>query len=215
MFPQRTRTEIVGDLLATAIEDAARGLPSFKGEYIARDERGVDVYSATGKAADFRNIANKHYRELEIELGNPNPGKVYEGELFMDGDEEEIAMGTLTLPQAAQYLHLHPITLLRKVHAGVVPAAKPGKCWVFLLPDLDAFLRSLYRQREQAPQGTQDEEESSWANLTGVTTHRIGGSKSPAVSVESQYLKVLGLPITNGHVSTSLKGKLKSGSKIG
>ena len=124
-------------------------------------------------------------------------------------------MATFTLVEAAAYLHLHRITLLRKVHSGIVPAAKPGKCWVFLRVDLDAFLRSLYRLPEQASQGTHDEVVNSWANLTSERTRRIGGSKFPAGSVDSRYSKVLALPTTNGLASTSKSGRLKCGSKTG
>jgi Helix-turn-helix domain len=58
-------------------------------------------------------------------------------------------MTTLNRQQAAAYLHMHPITLLQKVHAGIIPAAKPAKSWVFLVQDLEDYLRANYQQNKQ------------------------------------------------------------------
>ncbi len=54
-------------------------------------------------------------------------------------------MTTLNLKQAAAYLNMHHVTLLRKAQQGEVPAAKPAKRWVFILQDLQSYLRGLYR----------------------------------------------------------------------
>ncbi|MCX7185172.1 MAG: helix-turn-helix domain-containing protein [Nitrosospira sp.] len=61
-------------------------------------------------------------------------------------------METLNLERAAQFLKLHPEELRRRAKAGRVPAAKVGKCWVFLEPDLADYLRSLYAMPWQALQ---------------------------------------------------------------
>lgn len=53
-------------------------------------------------------------------------------------------MNTLNLNQAAAFLHLHPTTLLKKIHAGQIPAAKIGKRWVYIDVDLTDYLRSQY-----------------------------------------------------------------------
>ena len=45
-------------------------------------------------------------------------------------------MQTLTLDQAAKLLKLHPQTLLQRARNGDIPAAKLGKCWVFIEQDL-------------------------------------------------------------------------------
>ena len=60
---------------------------------------------------------------------------------------EELHLSVLTLEQAAEFLHLHPVTLQRKARRGEVPASKPGKRWVFLEIDLVAFLRAQYSSR--------------------------------------------------------------------
>src|ERR1700739_1800796 len=50
---------------------------------------------------------------------------------------------TLNLEEAAAFLRLHPSTLMQRVHEGALPAAKPGRRWVFLQSDLEAYLRRL------------------------------------------------------------------------
>jgi hypothetical protein len=42
---------------------------------------------------------------------------------------------SLTLEQAAAFLHMHPETLRERAKAGIVPASKPGKCWVWAALD--------------------------------------------------------------------------------
>jgi hypothetical protein len=59
-------------------------------------------------------------------------------------------METLNLEQAARFLKLHPEELRRRAKSGRVPAAKVGKCWVFLECDLADYLRSLYAVPRQA-----------------------------------------------------------------
>ena len=61
-------------------------------------------------------------------------------------------METFDLGQAAKFLKLHPEELRRRAKTGRVPAAKVGKCWVFLEPDLVDYLRSLYSVPRQALQ---------------------------------------------------------------
>jgi excisionase family DNA binding protein len=53
-------------------------------------------------------------------------------------------MRTLDLDQAAKLLHLHPDTLQQRAKAGDIPAAKPGKRWVFVEDDLLDWLRGQY-----------------------------------------------------------------------
>lgn len=59
-------------------------------------------------------------------------------------------MTTLNRQQAAAHLHMHPVTLLQKVHAGIIPAAKLAKSWVFLLQDLNDHIRANYQQNKQS-----------------------------------------------------------------
>ena len=81
LYPNKTRTQIVGDLLATAIEAAVQGLPSAKGRFLERieppGEEGWMAYEEVGPMGRFKHSANTHFIELERELGNESPGLVY------------------------------------------------------------------------------------------------------------------------------------------
>lgn len=57
-------------------------------------------------------------------------------------------MMTMNRIEAAKFLNMHPVTLLQKVHAGTIPAAKPAKSWVFIKDDLIQYLRSKYQQNQ-------------------------------------------------------------------
>lgn len=82
LYPSKTRTQIVADLLATAIELASEGLPSTKGRQLdhveADDGTLLDIFEDVGLAGRYKVLANKHFAELERELGNEEPGVAYE-----------------------------------------------------------------------------------------------------------------------------------------
>jgi excisionase family DNA binding protein len=81
---------------------------------------------------------------------------------------------TLDLGQAANLLKLHPQTVLQRARAGEIPAAKPGKRWVFIEEDLLNWLRSQYNCRRDAGQGGQalcSLKEKTQKNILG-TLHR-------------------------------------------
>jgi hypothetical protein len=98
-------------------------------------------------------------------------------------------MSTLTLQQAAEFLKIHPVTLLEKANAGIVPGAKIGKRWVFIEIDLIDYIRSQYPRR--ALQG--EHERSITCHSTNARIHPIGGSNSRAAT-DDRYSKALGLP---------------------
>lgn len=86
IYPQKNRTQIVADLLTTAIDDLEKHLPESLGELV--EERWNDdiaraigeeeqLYYLGGMRGWFRNTANRHYSELEKELGNEKPGALY------------------------------------------------------------------------------------------------------------------------------------------
>ncbi len=78
MYPQRTRTEIVGDLLATALEGVVSGFPSEKGSPWGKDpDTDQMIYEDVGPKREFYALANKHYQELEKEMGNDAPTDLY------------------------------------------------------------------------------------------------------------------------------------------
>ena len=79
---------------------------------------------------------------------------------------------TLTLPDAADFLKLHPDSLRKMAKSGKVPGRKIGKAWIFLLEDLVVWVRSGYAQPRQAPLV----EVQEWAS---EREERLGGSISP------------------------------------
>ena len=95
---------------------------------------------------------------------------------------------TLSLEEAAEILGLHPETLRQKAKTGEVPAAKPGKRWVFYHPDLIAYLRSLYSDAGRAVQ-VPTQQETQW-HCTNATAR--GGSASPR-QMANEYVNLLGL----------------------
>lgn len=79
MYPQKTRTEIVGDLLSTAIEDLVHGIPPVDGKLLHVDqETGEEIHEEIGPRAQFWEAADKHYMALEREMGNKNPSSLFD-----------------------------------------------------------------------------------------------------------------------------------------
>lgn len=77
IFPNKTKTQIVGDLLTAALDEAIANLPATRGEALGEDpEHGV-FYREKGLIASFRDRANKHFKELERELGNKTASDLY------------------------------------------------------------------------------------------------------------------------------------------
>jgi hypothetical protein len=56
------------------------------------------------------------------------------------------SLRTLTLDEAAAFLHMHPEEVRTRTKRGLIPGAKTGRRWVFLEIDLVEFVRSLYRE---------------------------------------------------------------------
>ena len=50
-------------------------------------------------------------------------------------------MKTYNLVEAAALLHMSPSALREKAKRGEIRASKPGKRWVFLLSDIEAYLQ--------------------------------------------------------------------------
>lgn len=83
MYPQKTKTQIVGDLLAAALTDFENALPkTLSSRFFGKDEEGNDLFEVEGPAQTFRDLANKYYRELEIELGTEDPEPLFQGVLI-------------------------------------------------------------------------------------------------------------------------------------
>ena len=71
--------------------------------------------------------------------------------LNLSNDDQTSGTGqdarTLSAHEAAEFLKIHRITLLRRARIGEIPGAKIGRAWVFLKVDLMAYLRSKYLPR--------------------------------------------------------------------
>ena len=84
MYPTRTRTQIVGDLLASAVYEVERSFPPVKGKEVAEHpETREIIFEDIGPGARFRELANKHYIEIEKDLGTDQPPPLYSGELLV------------------------------------------------------------------------------------------------------------------------------------
>jgi hypothetical protein len=77
LYPARTRTEIVGDLLATALEGVEQGLPVREGAVLHEFEDGEVLHELSGQRIDYQLLANKHYAAIEKELGNESPPELF------------------------------------------------------------------------------------------------------------------------------------------
>lgn len=64
-------------------------------------------------------------------------------------------MMTMNCTEAAKFLNMHPVTLSKKAHAGIIPAAKLAKSWVFIQDDLIQYIRGFYQQNK-LPAAQQD-----------------------------------------------------------
>jgi hypothetical protein len=98
-------------------------------------------------------------------------------------------METLDLEHAARFLKLHPEELRRRAKAGRVPAAKVGKRWVFLEPDLADYLRSLYADRRQALQVMLGKE----GNPCHLSNAAKSGGSMLSPQTGNEYADLLGL----------------------
>jgi hypothetical protein len=90
IYPSRSKTEIVGLLLAAALDDAIAHLPASLGEQFGPvGPNGEMLYYATGTISSFRRFANQHFKELEKELGNKEAADLYADEFVVSKDEVE------------------------------------------------------------------------------------------------------------------------------
>ena len=77
-YPTKTRTQIVADLLTSALKDIDRGMPVVEGRVLGKHpETGEDICELSGQRIAFHALANKHFAEIERELGNESPNKLY------------------------------------------------------------------------------------------------------------------------------------------
>lgn len=79
LFPTKTRTDILTDLLKVGLEAFEGSLPSLQYSDIPVEfEPGQAAVEPIGVNADYRKKANKHYRQLEKELGANKPEDLFD-----------------------------------------------------------------------------------------------------------------------------------------
>lgn len=84
IYPSRTRTELVGDLLAAALADVERGFPSEKGkEEGPHPGTGEMMYQDAGLTPTYRGLVNRHYLQIEKALGNAKALPLYTGPVYV------------------------------------------------------------------------------------------------------------------------------------
>ena len=93
------------------------------------------------------------------------------------------------ITEAAELLRIHPVTLSKLAHCAQVPAAKPGKEWVFIDVDLIEWLRSQYQMQALVSDFT---ERCNKCHSTNVKIQTSGGTNSKA-QMGSGYKELLGL----------------------
>lgn len=84
-------------------------------------------------------------------------------------------MKTLDIDECAEFLKINRNTASDLAAAGVLPGAKIGRAWVFLLDDLVEFLRSKVRQQQR-------EREADAALEAGFDKSVLSNSKKEAVT---------------------------------
>lgn len=74
MYPKKTKTEIIGDLLTTALEQLENDMPSQQGSPAGKiPETDETCYEGTGIRSTFLSYTEKHLREIEKEAGVTEP----------------------------------------------------------------------------------------------------------------------------------------------
>lgn len=89
IYPRKTKTEIIGDLLSTALEQLEEGMESKRGEFIEYEPTRcgrVPIYEDDGLRGIFRNRTIRNLRELESEAGITEPMPFPESVVY--GEEE-------------------------------------------------------------------------------------------------------------------------------
>ena len=75
IYPTRTKTEIIADLVAASIDQLTRALPSEKGDLLEEEclPGQIRVYRDVGLKGRFLEGTIRHLRQLEAEIGIDEP----------------------------------------------------------------------------------------------------------------------------------------------
>ena len=73
-FPAKSKSQIINDLLAAALQDFENSLEFVPGREIDQDPHtGKILYEDQGHRVRFLTCANRHLKEYEAEIGNDEP----------------------------------------------------------------------------------------------------------------------------------------------
>lgn len=94
MYPQKSRTQIIADLLTSALDELEQNLPQGLGRPLDHEEEehermvanhlGEDyepLFYLGGARGTFRQLANQNFSDLERELGNEKPEPLFNPKL--------------------------------------------------------------------------------------------------------------------------------------
>jgi hypothetical protein len=102
LYPRSSKSKVIGDLLATALDEVEGALESKKGKFLydapdfpPEGINGVDesafssepVYEDIGLRGRFRTLTEKYLRELEKEAGIKEPLDIPQALIFGDKDK--------------------------------------------------------------------------------------------------------------------------------
>ncbi len=75
MYPSKNKSQMICDLIATAIDQLEQGFPVEKGEIIGEDpDTGKEIYREYRNVENrYRELTTKYLRELEQEIGVDEP----------------------------------------------------------------------------------------------------------------------------------------------
>lgn len=86
LYPAKSRTQLVGDLLAAALLEVEREIPGYAGTQVdVHPETGEPIFEEAGPIAKYRASSNQHYQDIEKEMGNESPGKLF-GKYWVGAD---------------------------------------------------------------------------------------------------------------------------------
>ena len=78
MYPTKSRTQLVGDLLSAAMAEVEKSFPSVTGVSVGvHPDTHEELFEELGPVTAYHNKANKHYADIEKEMGNESPGKLF------------------------------------------------------------------------------------------------------------------------------------------
>ena len=77
MYPTKSRTPLVGDLLSAAIAEVEKGFPFVQGQFVGlHPDTGEELFDDLGPGPRYQDAATRQYNEIEKEMGNDSPAKL-------------------------------------------------------------------------------------------------------------------------------------------